>query len=229
MAWGRRQVGVVTSEAATSPGGGDSCVEEGPRGSSAATPHTGSRGPPVGTEAICVSSALDGDARGVGGKGGGRQGQVRRRREATSGCRGIQTPTSAGNPREGATATCGSYREFASAENDACGGGSGSWVATWLHQTYQTCPTYLEPISLPLVYPRQSTYYQIWNKIYTPYYSTLPHAPTVQTRSRPHTPPPKPSVAAAPDPIPACGCVPCGPEPAPHARGEQEARNSGMH
>ena len=92
-------------------------------------PHAGSGGcqlalrpsasprPPRGTR----------DRRGGWRRGGGGGGQVRRRRETASGCAGGPTPASAGYSREGVTATCGSSREFASAADDGCGGGSGIW------------------------------------------------------------------------------------------------------
>ena len=54
----------------SSPGGGDSSAEEGPRGSAVATPHAGSGGPPAGIEAICVSSACEGHEGGGGGGAG---------------------------------------------------------------------------------------------------------------------------------------------------------------
>ena len=52
----------------TSPDGGDSSAEEGARGRASEAPAARPRGATAGDEAICVSSASDGDTRGGGGR-----------------------------------------------------------------------------------------------------------------------------------------------------------------
>ena len=122
----KRDDKLVTSEATTSPDGGDSSAEEGARGRASEAPAFGPRRAPAGDEAICVSSALDWEPGGGGGCGG-RGGALRHWSEATPRRWGVQTPSGAGYPREGEKATCGSCRECASAEDNACAGGNGNW------------------------------------------------------------------------------------------------------
>ena len=59
---------------------------------------------------------------GLLGRGGG---AFRYWREAMPLGRAVPTPSSAGYPREGKNVACGSCLKYASAEDDACGGGSG--------------------------------------------------------------------------------------------------------
>ena len=112
----KRDDKLVTAEASTSPDGGDSSAEEGARERASEAPAARPRGAPAGDEAMCVSSASDGDA--GGGEG---VGTLRYWREATSRRRGVQTPSGAGYPKEGEEATCGSCREYASARVAAGG------------------------------------------------------------------------------------------------------------
>ena len=95
---GRAPIGddkLVTSEATTTPDGGDSSAEEGTGGRAFEAPASGPRRALAGDEAICVSLASDGE------HGGGGGGALRYWSKAPLGCWGVQTPTGVGYPGKG--------------------------------------------------------------------------------------------------------------------------------
>ena len=122
----KRDQKVVTFKATTTPDGGDSSAEKGPRGRALEPPAPGPRGAPAGHEGICVSSASSQEPRGEGGAGYGGGGRFvigARPRQGVGGSK----PPSAGYPGHGEKTACGSCPDYASAADDACAGGSGGW------------------------------------------------------------------------------------------------------